>query len=69
MEYYLCLYVYSTSNVSDILAILNHLLIEINNINLCKQIVFLQSISKLINQILDVVYEVNYMLFIYINIV
>lgn len=69
MEYYLCLYVYSTSNVSDILALLNHLLIEINNINLCKQIVFLQSISKLINQILDVVYEVNYMLFIYINIV
>jgi hypothetical protein len=69
VEYYLCLYVYSTSNVSDILALLNHLLIEINNINLCKQIVFLQSISKLINQILDVVYEVNYMLFIYINIV
>lgn len=61
--------IYSTSNVSDILALLNHLLIEIKNINLCKQIVFLQSISKLINQILDVVYEVNYKLLIYINIV
>ena len=61
--------IYSTSNVSDILALLNHLLIEIKNINLWKQIVFLQSISKLINQILDVVYEVNYKLLIYINIV